>query len=389
MKPPRELRRQLIRNWENADFREAKLIDAAGQWPITLAIGCPTSQQLRNELDRVRQHIHTWRGVKHGVVQWKPVRYRAAASEVDVPVRWVLRKPTEWISATEDSRVQTEFRQLSSLIERVDSIFHTLLIRRRVLWRDRDLDEVVQATRVALKLLPGIARGLPLRTLALEGIDTKFFERNRVLMTALLDQRFEGEVSLAGLETFLDAQREGEHWLLVIDLDGSLMTFNKIRVRSSELQQKGLPEATLLIVENESCLSHLPRMPGVLAVLGTGFDLSWLEAGWLKGRRIGYWGDIDTWGLQFLAKARRAVPSLEALMMTGELFEQFRSAAVVEPIPAEPEAPQGLLATERSLYLQLLKEPRGRLEQEFIAPDVCHEILMRFAAKEIPHGAAH
>jgi hypothetical protein len=384
MKSPGDLRRQLIRNWENADFREAKLHDAASQWPIALTIGYPTSQQLQNELDRVREHVQSWREVIHGVVQWQPVRYRATGSEVEVPVRWLLRKPTEWITATKDSRVQAEFRQLSNLIERVDSLYHTLLIRRRVLWRGRDLDEVVHASCLALKLTPGIARGLPLRALAFEGIDTKFFERNRTLITAFLDQRFEGEVSHVGLEAFLNAQREGEHWLLVVDLDGTLMAFQKTRVRSSELQQRGLPAAKLLIIENESCQAHLPRLPGVLAVLGTGFDLSWLEGNWLKGRCIGYWGDIDTWGLQFLAKARRLIPALEALMMTVEVFEQFRAAAVVEPIPAEQEPPQGLLPAERELYLQLLREPRGRLEQEFITAEVSNDSLMRFAASENP-----
>ena len=73
---------------------------------------------------------------------------------------------------------------------------------------------MVQAARVAFMLEPGFAEGRPLRLLSLEGIDTKFFERNARLVTTLLDERFDGEVSRQGLETFLGAIVDGDHWLL-------------------------------------------------------------------------------------------------------------------------------------------------------------------------------
>lgn len=65
-----------------------------------------------------------------------------------------------------------------------------------------------------------------------------------------------------------------------------------------------LPSERVLIVENESCQHQLPSVPNTIAVLGAGFDLSWTEAEWLARKKIAYWGDIDTWGLHFLAKAR-------------------------------------------------------------------------------------
>jgi Uncharacterized protein conserved in bacteria C-term(DUF2220) len=52
-------------------------------------------------------------------------------------------------------------------------------------------------------------------------------------------------------------------------------------------------------------------------------------------------GDMDTWGLTFLAKARVQQPQLAALMMTQELFETHRSMAVPERYPAPELAPEG------------------------------------------------
>ena len=139
-----------------------------------------------------------------------------------------------------------------------------------------------------------------MRTLSLAGIDTKFFERNARLVTSLLDVRLDGKVSKMGLEQFLGGFAESDHWLLVVDLDGGLLSFRKKRVPRSDLLVTTLPAARILIVENESCLRQLPALADTIAVLGAGFYLSWTAAPWLMEKRVGYWGDIDTSACSFL-----------------------------------------------------------------------------------------
>ncbi len=145
-----------------------------------------------------------------------------------------------------------------------------------------------------------------------------------------------------------------------------LLLFRKQRVRRSELKDTELPGERLLLVENESCQHQLPDVPETIAVLGAGFDLGWTEGRWLRAKQIGYWGDIDTWGLQFLANARQTLPHLHALMMTPEIYDRNIETAVPEPVIAGTEVPAGLDEVEQSLYRRLLKELRGRLEQEFL-----------------------
>jgi len=161
-----------------------------------------------------------------------------------------------------------------------------------------------------------------------------------------------------------------------VDLDGALLPFRKLRVRSSELRDTALPGGRLLIVENESCQHQVPNVPDTVAVLGTGFDLGWTAGRWLQEKQIGYWGDIDSWGLQFLAKARSTLPHLEALMMASEVYEQFADAAVAEPVVAGTDVPRELDERERSLYRRLLEERRGRLEQEFLAKEFVQEAIV-------------
>ncbi|MEI6527925.1 MAG: DUF3322 domain-containing protein, partial [Planctomycetota bacterium] len=304
MKSPAELRSKLRRQWENAACRESRLLGFAGAWPVTLWIGKPSSRKIRDELDAVKRHLDAWRNIAVGQVLWEDVVSRHASQPVSVPVAWRLSKPSEWIEGISDARIRTEFRDMGQIVQESDAIFHSLLVRRRSLWVSKATQEVVQATKLALAIEPGCAKGRPLRTLSLEGIDTKFFERNGSLIEALLDARYDGEASRLGLETFLGAAQEAEHWLLVIDLDGGLLPFEKVRIKSSDLAKKPMPGRRLLIVENETSQHQLCPLEGTIAVLGSGFDLSWTQADWLTGKQVGYWGDIDTWGLQFLAKAR-------------------------------------------------------------------------------------
>jgi hypothetical protein len=258
-------------------------------------------------------------------------------------------------------------------------MFHSRLVRSRSLWRGRSVAEIVQAACLALELNPCCAAGKPLRMISLAGIDTKFFERNRLLISALLDVRFDGEAGRVGLEAFLGAATESDDWLLVVDLDGHLLPFRKQRVSSLELKNAALPAERILLVENEQSLHQLPVVPETIAVLGTGFNLSWAASTWLHKKQIAYWGDIDTWGLHLLARARSALPHLAALMMTPEVFAAYHDFAVPEPVTAGDAPPDGLNAPEQSLYERLLRDPKGRLEQEFLPVPFVHQAILDWA----------
>ena len=379
MKSPTELKAKLRRQWDNANTRESRLLALDGAWPVVLSIGKPSPQKMRDDLDAVKRHVEAWRQVKTGEVLWEPIKYRAAAEPVSIPTRWELRRSTEWISVSADTTIREEFDFLSQLVAQSDRCFREMFVRRRSLWRDKPIEEVIQAAKLAMVLKPNCAEGRPLRTLGMEGVDTKFFERNSRLMTSLLDARYDGEVSKLGLEVFLGAFTEGSHWLLLLDLDGDLLSFPKMRVASSDLKNLRFPAKQILIIENESCQHQLPSLPDTIAILGAGFDLDWTSNSELKAKSVAYWGDIDTWGLQFLGKARTIMPDLTAILMNREVFESNRGSAVVEPVVAGTDCPAGLIESERQLYSQLLAEPKGRLEQEFLAKDEVERALLEWS----------
>ncbi|USE77281.1 DUF2220 family protein [Cupriavidus gilardii] len=375
MKSPAELAAKLAKNWQSADFRIARLLHAEG-WPLVLPIGKPSPKVFAEEIALVRQHVQRWREVGIGRVDWQRVVYRAGDTPVQLPLHWELSSPSDWVAATGDAAIQTEYEQMAHLIGSVDPIFHSLLLRLRRFALGRPADEVIRASRVALSLEPGCAKGRPLRALTVCNVDSKFIERNRRLLIEMLDARFEGQVSDAGLEAFLDAEEDTDQWLLVAPLAPGLLPFQRQRVPVSELHY--LPDSVshIILVENERCLHQLPSLVGAVAILGAGLNLGWTAAKWLARRHVAYWGDMDTWGLMMLSRVRQSLPDVTAVLMDRSCFDRYAvDSAVLEPVSAGIRTPDGLTDTEAQFYQYLLQHRTGRIEQEFLPEDLVSTAL--------------
>lgn len=376
MKSPPELARVLARQWQQPSIRMERLLNP-GSWPRTFTIGKPSARTFAENIQAVQRHVEAWRQVQVGKVEWEHVSYRATLEPVLLPTRWCLQTPSEWIAAAGDPDVSREYAQLEHLVGQVDPGFHALLVTQRSLWLTKPPGEAIATAQLAMRLSPGCAQGRPLRLLAEHGIDTKFFERNATLLVKFLDERFEGEASALGLTTFLDAFENSSHWVLVVPLAAGILAFKQLRLTTAELAEIDLPCSQVLIVENEHCIHLLPELPDTVAILGCGLDLQWLASPALAGKKLGYWGDMDTWGLSMLARARLHQPNITALLMEQGLFDQYASAsAVVEPVKAQAQVPEGLTLSEADFYRCLLGREKGRLEQEYLPGGVVREAVV-------------
>lgn len=378
MKSPNDIRQRLIRQWQKPSTRTQRLLSAEA-WPLLIDIGKPSAQMMAAHINAVQEHVKSWQAVTVGEVEWQWLNYRASAEPVRMPKCWRLRNPSEWVAASGDTAIQQEYRFLETVVSQVPEIFHASLVSQRNLWQTKNAAEVIAAANLATKLSPGCAGGKPLRLLSEYGVDTKFFERHSPLLTRLLDERFDGAVTEQGLTTFLDALEEADHWLLVAPLAEGLLPFKRQRVSATELEQAGLPGSRMLVVENEKCLHLLPDLSDTIAVLGAGLNLQWLRSRRFEGKKIGYWGDIDSWGLAMLARARQHHADIVPLLMTQEVFLAYAAdKAVVEPVLASPSSFDGLTEREMSLAHYLMQQNRGRLEQEYLPQTAVEQALLHW-----------
>lgn len=380
MKSPHELKSRLVKQWRNTAIRTQRLL-SSNAWPLRLNIGFPDTATFVNNPAGVRKHIEDWRRLRIGEVFWEQKQFRESGEPVSLPKIWQLDKPSEWICATDNKQIKREYTQLEQLVSAVDPDFHPLLVQKHTVLLSKPLEEIVLAASIAKSIEPGCARGKPLRALSMQQCDSKFFERNRRLLTWLLDVLFDDAVSEVGLERFLGALDERDHWLLIVPLAGGLLPFKQCRVRSSELQQEELPANYLLLVENEQCVHQLPPLNDTIAVLGAGLNLTWLSASWLSSKKLAYWGDMDTWGLSMLATAKTHQPAIESLLMSQALFGLYKDRAVKEPHPAGVTPPVGLNRSEKIFYQFLHAADKGRLEQEFLPQETVAQALESWHGK--------
>ncbi|MFV0458650.1 MAG: DUF3322 domain-containing protein [Actinomycetales bacterium] len=225
--------------------------------------------------------------------------------------------------------------------------------------------------------------GLYLRQLDIHGVDTKFIERHRVELAALIDLVLpEERIDRSRTTREFDARygfRTRPEFVRTRMLDGTCWVADGVSdtyLRIDEAAQRRPPADEVIIVENEISYLALPPMPGVLGIFGKGFDVARLAGlDWLKQLRVRYWGDIDTHGFVILDRLRAHVPQAESILMDLDTLIRHRDLCGTEPTPARGRVGR-LTGPELAAYDYLtenLVDGRPlRLEQERIPyPQVC------------------
>ncbi len=464
MKSPYQIRQQLSKQWHNANHRIQRLIggfDDGGNdknnqpisaFPIKINIGKPTNKSIEQDIATVRKHFQAWQDftkLNIATVTWENHSYRATNSVIYYPAYLIIDNVEQWQALL---LADNDKQQLQKLLYLLNHQFVqawqfaqpniaykqlSLLIRQLKLVSNYDIDTLVQVLFMANLLSPNCANGSPLRALTLEQIinssanssgmftnylpilannlDSKFFEKHYKLLCLLLATRFENiSNSKAGLESFLNADKTGVHWLLLAEFSPQQssqqqpqqqpqrkwLPVKQMRMRDTDLAKaetvNSIPFDNILIIENEQCLHQLQAIENdgflntvahsrfvhsnLLVILGAGNNLSWLANNVWQQKRLFYWGDIDSWGLAILSQARAWQPHITAIMMDKATLEQHKQHSVSEH-NNYPYLPNHLTAEERELFLHLSSQQQ-RLEQEYVAVDwVAEKLAERFKEK--------
>lgn len=212
--------------------------------------------------------------------------------------------------------------------------------------------------------------GLYLRQLPIEGVDTKFFERNSSILDELLLHVLPARVDL---DKRRFEERHGLRWeealIRLRFLDPLLQSARGFPVADFALPSpsfRALPleGVTAIVTENLRNFLALPSFKGAVAVFGGGDAAVLLaNAPWLAKTRILYWGDMDGRGYAILGRLRKEYGQTESVLMDMATFQANRNWAVKVP-KAFFEVPS--LGSDEQAALQYLLSEDLRLEQERI-----------------------
>lgn len=206
--------------------------------------------------------------------------------------------------------------------------------------------------------------GRYLREIDAPGVDTKFVERRRPVLAALLGVPTTGFVGALGLR--------GKPELVRLRIDPLLGVFgglSDLTARVEEVAAATIRARTAVVVENEITFLTVPIPPGGVVLWGKGFEVDRTGSlPWLADAEVHYWGDLDTHGFAILNRLRAWLPQTQSFLMDCDTLLQHRDRWGQESKPTRARL-DGLTHSEAALYGDLVSDRWGvavRLEQERI-----------------------
>lgn len=208
--------------------------------------------------------------------------------------------------------------------------------------------------------------GRYLREISAPGVDTKFAEKHRGVLAAMLAVPATpgGFVSGLGLRTKPEFVR-----LRPAPTLGLPTPATELAMRAEELVELSVQPQSGIVVENEITYLSVEVPKDGLVIWGKGFDIDRVgRLPWLVDVNVTYWGDIDTHGFAILDRLRAWLPQTQSALMDRATLMAHRDRWVDEDRPTKA-ALRRLTLDEQELYEELATDALGervRLEQERI-----------------------
>ena len=351
-------------------------------FPIVLSLKAPTGQQAFADIDHFHTFFKTWKNFGYpDLVEWQQRQFKQLATQ-HVPVKLVIPTLDVMVELLgQQQRLKKISDKISFLLQQLFvephieyALFSTLIEYLEQIEQYPEHDWQLLIHLIA-QLKANMGAGHYLRALPLQHVDTKFLEKNLIFVEAICDVLHQGEIqATGGLLSWLNCLDHPKGWLMIKPLcdkvQQSLGGLPVFQLSTDVLTQFELPAQYIIVVENIQSGLALPMLENSIVVCGGGKNIKWLDATWLQHKKVYYWGDLDSEGLNILSMVRQKIPDVIPLMMDEATVLQFQDKMVDEPDSVFSE-PQYLTAEELSLFHALRKNcyKNKRLEQERISND--------------------
>lgn len=353
---------------------------------VEIALHPPTEKQVLADQEAAADWASSWRTIAPPAVGYGPAaaadrqtlncpaidwaeRSWARVGKQQIPLRLRLHTP-EVVANFVGGDEARQWRQLRRRSETLRSRFG-------------DRDTVASAIRAHAKRIQGLSedefetlvdvtewlREHPVgsmrpRQLPIRGVDSKWFETYRSLVTALLAAVGHPEaVDILGTERrarirILDPELLPAGWGA-----GSL---RDITAPVSQVSDLAIRPDFVFVFENLESVLAMPTWASAVAVHGSGYSVDIVaRLRWIHDARVVYWGDLDSHGFAILARLRAHLPSVESVLMDEATLVGHEDLWVTESKPHTGTFAHLTGAEERALA-RIRAEGNVRLEQERI-----------------------
>ncbi len=342
------------------------------EWlPLDVPLRGPGPAEIGSRWDEVQAWALDWERAGRGPLR---VEYRQVGGRLvganHLPGRaWVDGYAQAW----ELLGARRQVAELTELADRAKAA-----CPRVVPWVERNPVKVLQLAADWDKLLATVCwidehQGgeLYVRQVDVPGVDTKFIEGHKGVLTQLLDRQLDPARINALAPDFAGRygfRRKPDY--VRFRCARPAAAYTELTVRADELTAPPGGVTRAYILENEVTYLAFPLAAGAIALFGDGYAVNVLaKLDWLGSLDLIYWGDLDTHGFAILNRLRSRFPQARSMLMDRETLLAHRSQWVTEATPTRA-ALTLLNAEEQGLYQDLVSGTFGRavrLEQERVS----------------------
>ena len=377
-----EIRRKALSHWRSRRFFKAEM---AGEpfFPLTIPFRKPAGRRLLEDfatvkrwLRELKQGSRAIKGFGYDIV-FTTINHRQLGPQ-EVPERIVIADRHNFLRLIDKERPYQQFQDDLALVrDRQPQLMPFFSRQPGELLKYGGKWDRLLAICAYFRRHP--RPGLYLRELEIRGVDTKFLERHKKIVSQLLDELLPDTAIDRNVSGLARHGFERRYYLKYDEplircrlLDARLYPLaglDDLSLPLSRFCRLDLPCERVFITENKINGLSFPACPGSLVIFGLGYGVRQLvNARWLRQKEIWYWGDLDTHGFAILARLRAILPQTRSFLMDRACLEEHK------PLWGREEESQrcldelsGLDGEEQALYNDLRADHYGanvRLEQE-------------------------
>ncbi|MFI4962828.1 MAG: Wadjet anti-phage system protein JetD domain-containing protein [Legionellales bacterium] len=380
-----QIRAKCMARWESGQLLAEALVPR-GLFPQRIPLKHPSPHDLNSKFTQAQIWVHELRSIPLATglsLEWRDINHRQLGRN-QLPVALHIQSAEEaiaWLGKTK------KLQQFLELAAQLVTIFPKL--EPWVLKKPHQLIEQADNLPHLITILEWITKhprpNKYLRQLSLPGIDTKFIEQHKKLLSEWFDMHLPAETitahhSFALRYGFLDKPELIR--FRILDSSLYLHGLSDLTITTTAFSCLNLPLETLFVTENDINALAFPDHPKSIVLFGRGYGFDFLlNSHWLKDKQIKYWGDIDTHGLAILNQFRQYLPQTESFLMNEETLLTHKPHWTTEHKPNRSLL-KHLHPEEAALYAALQENHFGegiRLEQEYINYDVLKGVLSSLA----------
>ena len=349
-------------------------LSGRGQWPIVVSLGSPTEHDVTENPSGIRAWVSAWLNWKGiGEVHWEARQWPRLGLQ-RIPLRFSLISPEQVAEAVgEQQRWALSSERYDRLTRKWPVLANTPVVPRYFdVLAEYDAANFERLYSLLLWLENNQQSNLYLRQLPVEGLDTKWVEQRKSLVSDLV-QAIRGQSLESDLFVLCGLRRPRYRVrvrILCPNLRKAVGGVEDLEAPLEDITALPVTPSSIIIVENLETGLALEDIPGVIAFMKLGNAVNILASiPWVQNTNAVYWGDVDTHGYVILDRARRILPGLKSVLMDKETLLKHRNLWGEEfPQNCGVELPS-LLGHEIEVYEGLRRQTWGRnirLEQERI-----------------------